>query len=77
MDTLSGISSQIPLSSGNLLTMKTNVVITHLVFSRNQIYISEEGGDTCSMLQSYCTDGEKSFCKVYKPDKNGMIKEEI
>ena len=30
----------------------------------------------CIILQrSFGTDGEKNFCKVYKPDKNGMIKE--
>ena len=49
----------------------------HLVFSQNQIYILEEDGDVCSILQgSFGTDGEKSFCKVYKPDKNGMKKAE-
>ena len=45
--TLSDINSQIPLSPSNLLTMKTNVVILDLVFSRNQVYITEEVGYVC------------------------------
>ena len=50
----------------------------HLVSSGNQIYIPEEDGDMHSIMQRrFSTDGEKSFRKVYKPDKNGMIKEEI
>ena len=47
--TLSDINSQIPLSPSNLLTMKTNVVILDLVFSRNQVYITEEVGYVCSI----------------------------
>ena len=47
----------------------------HQVFSRNQIYTLEEDGDACSILQrNFGRDGEKNFCKVYKPDKNGMKK---
>ena len=50
----------------------------HLEFPQNQIYIPEEDGDMCNILQmSFDADEEKSFFKVQKPDKNGMIKREI
>ena len=36
-------------------------------------YILEEDGDAYIQLQmSFGTDGVNNFCKVYKPDKNGM-----
>ena len=71
-------NGQIPFSPSKLLKMKANVVMPHLVSLQNQIYIPEEDGDMCSILQrSFDTDGEWSFCKVYRLDKNGMIKGEI
>ena len=56
--------------------MKTNVAMCpHLVSSPNQIYIPEEDGEMFSISKrSFDTDGEKSFCRVYKAGKNGIIK---
>ena len=47
------MNSQIPFSPSNLLTMKMNVLMPHLVSSLNQIYIIEEDGDVCSILHRY------------------------
>ena len=74
VETLSDINSQIPLSPSNLLLMKTNFVMP----PPGLFTIPEKYGDACSIFQRcFATDGEKSFCKVYKPGKNGMIKGEI
>ena len=68
-----------PLTVETLSDTKRQILsFLHLVFLQNQIYIPEEDRNACSIIQrSFGTDGEKSFCKVYKPDKNGMIKGEI
>ena len=70
------MNSQIPFSPSNLLTMKMDVVMPHLVSSLNQIYIIEEDGDACSTLHRYRKEFLQSLQNRQKWNDKKKFKEQ-
>ena len=77
VDHLNITDGPVPLAPCQLLTMKSSVVLRHLVSSNEQTFIQERGGVVCStLLMNFGTSGRPTTLSYCRRDKNGSRQEE-